>query len=40
MVIRVRPAVRRALRVVVPILIVVTAWKVWTNVETRRSFSW
>jgi len=36
MVIRVRPSVRRALRVVAPILIVVAAWNVWTNVETRR----
>jgi hypothetical protein len=36
MVIRVRPSVRRALRVVIPILIVVAAWTVWTNVERRR----
>ena len=36
MVIRVRPSVRRALRVVIPMLIVVAAWNVWTNVERRR----
>lgn len=36
MVVRVRPSVRHALRVIVAILIVAAAWKVWENVERRR----
>jgi hypothetical protein len=33
---RVRPSIRRTARIVLPILIVVGAWQIWDNVETRR----
>jgi len=36
MVTRVRPSIRRAVRILLPILIVIGAWQVWDNIETRR----
>jgi hypothetical protein len=33
---RVRPAIRRMLRIVLPVLAIVAAWQIWDNVETRR----
>src|SRR5690348_1752922 len=33
---RVRPSIRRAARIVLPVLILIAAWQVWDNIETRR----
>src|SRR3954454_20092217 len=36
MVTRVRPSIRRTVRILLPILILIGAWQVWDNIETRR----
>jgi len=33
---RVRPAIRRTVRIVLPILIAIGSWQVWDNIEMRR----
>ena len=34
--VRVRPAIRRMVRIVVPVLAVIAAWQLWDNLEARR----